>query len=219
MNRAGHHIFVLWFLLSIFFFFFFSSPILSRRTLDVYHASTHSVALVRIYDAGLKHVARCSQKIQDAKKMPKIRHLSIIARLCRAISWQLKHIDSPKKLLNSNISPTCPHNMVNFGPLEAEIGSVVWGTPANFNWFRILASLLQRHCSTEANQTLHDVWPSPVLVHYIYIFGGSCPVLEFCEVQNSLCIYVLCSPILVALLYGTRVVGMNQTLQHWAEGL
>jgi len=30
------------------FFFFFSSPNLSRRRLDVYHTSTHGVALVRI---------------------------------------------------------------------------------------------------------------------------------------------------------------------------
>jgi len=65
--------------------------------------------------------------------------------------------------------------MVNFGPLAAEIGSRVWGTPANFSGFRVLASLLQRRRSTEANQTLHDVWSSLGLVHYIYIFGGSCP--------------------------------------------
>jgi len=32
--------------------------------------------------------------------------------------------------------------MVNFGPLAAEIYPVVWGTPANFNEFRILAALL-----------------------------------------------------------------------------
>jgi len=32
--------------------------------------------------------------------------------------------------------------MVNFGPLAAEIGPVVWDTPANFNGFRILAALL-----------------------------------------------------------------------------
>jgi len=32
--------------------------------------------------------------------------------------------------------------MVNFGPLAAEIGWPVWGTPANFNGFRILAALL-----------------------------------------------------------------------------
>jgi len=47
-NRAGHYIFIL--LSSDFFFllFLFSSPILSRRRLDVYHTSTHDVALVRI---------------------------------------------------------------------------------------------------------------------------------------------------------------------------
>jgi len=33
--------------------------------------------------------------------------------------------------------------MVNFGPLAADIGPVVWGTPANFNGFRLLAALLQ----------------------------------------------------------------------------
>jgi len=32
--------------------------------------------------------------------------------------------------------------MVNFGPLAAEIGSVVWGNPSNFNGFRVLAALL-----------------------------------------------------------------------------
>ena len=36
----------------------------------------------------------------------------------------------------------CPHNMVNFGPLVAEICWRVWGTPANFNGFRVLAELL-----------------------------------------------------------------------------
>ena len=32
--------------------------------------------------------------------------------------------------------------MVNFGPLAAEIVSLVWGTPANFIRFRVLAALL-----------------------------------------------------------------------------
>jgi len=52
--------------------FFFSSPNLSRQRLDVYHTSTHGVALVRISDAGLKPAARGSLKMQDAKKSPKI---------------------------------------------------------------------------------------------------------------------------------------------------
>jgi len=77
------------------------------------------------------------------------------------------------------------------GPLMAEIGLPVWGTPANFNRFRVLPLLLQRRYSPEANQTLHDVWPSPGLVQYIYIFGGSCSRTEFGQVQNSLCIQVL----------------------------
>jgi len=40
------------------------------------------------------------------------------------------------------MSYRCIHNIVNFGPLAAEIDPVVWGTPANFNGFRVLAALL-----------------------------------------------------------------------------
>jgi len=50
--------------------------------------------------------------------------------------------------------------------------------PENFNGVHVLASLLHRRCSTEANQTLHDVWPSHGLVDYLYIFGGCCPITE-----------------------------------------
>jgi len=104
---------------------------------------------------------------------------------------------------------------VNFGPLAAEIDWRVWDTPAKFNGFRVLASLLQRRRSTEANQTLHNVWPSPGLVDYLYIFGGCCPVTAFCQVQNSLCVLqALHSPILAALLHGTRAVGASQTLRR-----
>jgi len=38
--------------------------------------------------------------------------------------------------------------MVNFGPLAAEIGRVVWGTPANFNGFQSLGSVTARHSSS-----------------------------------------------------------------------
>jgi len=39
--------------------------------------------------------------------------------------------------------------MVNFGPLAAEIVSLVLGTPGNFNGFRVLAALLHaRHSSS-----------------------------------------------------------------------
>jgi len=59
-----------------------------------------------------------------------------------------------------------------------EIGSVVWGTPVNFNGFRALASLRQRRRSTDAIQTLRDIWPSPGLVHYIHL-RGLFPLAEF----------------------------------------
>jgi len=67
-NRAGHYIFALWFLLSS-FFLLFTSPHLSRRRFDVchYHTSTHGVALVPIYDAGLKRAARGSLKYSTQK--------------------------------------------------------------------------------------------------------------------------------------------------------
>jgi len=85
----------------------------------------------------------------------KNRHLGTIAQICRAISSQLRHISTiGKKVLSSNISSTRSQNMVNFGPLAAEIDPVVWGTPANFNGFRVLAALLHGTPVLCVSQTL-----------------------------------------------------------------
>ena len=43
--------------------------------------------------------------------------------------------------------------MVNFGPLAAEIISLVWGTPGNFNGFRVLAALLHGTLVVGVSQT------------------------------------------------------------------
>ena len=43
------------------------------------------------------------------------------------------------------------YNMVNFGVLAAEL---VWGTPANFNGFRVLAALLHGTVVVGISQTL-----------------------------------------------------------------
>ena len=45
----------------------------------------------------------------------------------------------------------------------------------------------------------------------MYIFGVLSPLTEFCQMQNSLCVQVLRSPILAALLHGTRAVRVSQT--------
>ena len=43
--------------------------------------------------------------------------------------------------------------MVNFDPLAAEIVSLVWGTPGNFNGFRDLAALLHGTLVVGVSQT------------------------------------------------------------------
>jgi len=44
--------------------------------------------------------------------------------------------------------------MVNFGPLTAEIGLGVWGTPADFNKFHMLAALLHGILVVGVSQSL-----------------------------------------------------------------
>jgi len=48
----------------------------------------------------------------------------------------------------------CPHDMVNFGLLTAQICWRVWGTPANFNGFRVLAAFLHGTLVLGVSQTL-----------------------------------------------------------------
>jgi len=128
-----------------FFLLFYSSPNLSGRRLDVYHTCTHDVALVRIKNAGLKRAARGSLKIQDAKYRQKV---AIWAPSHNFVGLYLHNYSmyrqSEKSLLSSRISSTCPQNMVNFGPLAAEIVSLVWGTPA----ISLFGSVIARHYSS-----------------------------------------------------------------------
>jgi len=86
------------------------------------------------------------------KKSPSGHHRTILSGYIFATNAR---IDNRKKnLLSSNISSTCSHNIVNFGPLAAEISPVVWGTPVNFNGFRVLAALLHGTPVLGVSQTL-----------------------------------------------------------------
>ena len=87
-------------------------------------------------------------------------------------------IDNRKNFLNSNISSrnissTCPHNNVNVGPLTAEIGSGVWGTPANFNGFRVLASLLHRRVAQWRSTNLCTMFGHLQGWNTVYTFSGA----------------------------------------------
>jgi len=150
----------------------------------------------------------CCMRLAEKYRTQKNRHLRTIAQLCRAVSSKLRHVSTiGKKLLNINISSTCLHNMANFGTLTAEIGSGVWGTPANFNGFRVLPSLLQLRRSPEANQTLRNWqnslrWKEPPKMCSVY----SVPAQETAKsCANSLYVRVLRSPILVALTHHTAL--------------
>jgi len=93
------------------------------------------------------------QDAKIAKQSPSGHHRTTLSGYIFATE---AHIDNRKKnLLSSNISPaTCPYNIVNFGLLAAEIVSLVWGTPANFNGFRVLAALLHDTLILGVSETL-----------------------------------------------------------------
>jgi len=101
------------------------------------------------------HAARWKYRTQKiAKKLPSAHHRTTLLGYIFATKAR---IDNQKKnLLSSSISSRCPHNMVNFGLRAAEIDPVVWGTPANFNGFRILAVLLHGSQVVSVSQTLWD---------------------------------------------------------------
>jgi len=48
------------------------------------------------------------------------------------------------------------YSSTNFGPLAANVGPVVWGTPVNFNGFRVLAALLHGTPVVGVSQTLRN---------------------------------------------------------------
>ena len=140
------------------------------------------------------------------KKVVKTRHLGTIAQLWLAISSQLRHVSTiGKNLLSSNISSRCLHNMVNFGLLAAEIVSLVWGTPANLNGFRVLAALLHRTLvaklrrSTEGatyiRQGGHQVghWPTfLVLIAQDDFMTGTMASVSICYCVVSFFVDLLC---------------------------
>ena len=124
-------------------------------------------------------------------------------------------IDNRKKnLLNSSISPTCLHNIVNFGPLAAEIGSFVWApqqiSTGFASWLRYCRDVAQRKPTKRRTMfDRHLGW------YTIYTFSEAvAPYQNFARCKNSLCVQVLRCPISAALLHGIRVVGVRQTLRR-----
>ena len=141
-NRADHYIFMLLFVVVLLLFLF---PCLISAAADWMSAILPYMVLplceFQMQVWNLLHAARLKHRMQKSRqKSPSMHHHTTLSDYIFATK---AHIDNRKKnLLSSNMSSTCPHNMVNFGLLAAEIGWPVWGTPGNFNWFHFLAVLL-----------------------------------------------------------------------------
>jgi len=124
----------------------------------------------------VKCAARGSLETDDPKNRQKIAICAPPHNMSGYIFATKACIENRKKLVKQQYLLHVSRQNGERRPLTPETGNWrVWGTPTNFNGFRVLASLLQRRRSPEANQTLRDVWPSPGLVHLIYIFGRFCP--------------------------------------------
>jgi len=137
--------------------------------------------------------ARDSMKIHDAKMMQK---LAICAPSHKFVALHFRNkacIDNRKKsLLNSNISSTCSHNMVNFRTLTAANG---WdrlaslGHPSKFQ-------RVSRFGFVTAPTSLNGGQPN--FARCLAVSWADTGA-EFCQMQNSLCVSKFC-----VLLYWQR---------------
>jgi len=119
-------------------------------------------------------------------------------------------IDNRRKLVKQQYLPTSPHLFIiglwwtSAHALAAEIFSLVWGTPANFNGFRALAALLHGTLvvGVRVSQTVrrwtegatyiwqggHHVghWPAFWFI-YIYILFYFFLAILYCSICGSFC--------------------------------
>jgi len=72
--------------------------------------------------------------------------------------------------------------MANFSPLAAEIGSGVWGTPANFSGFRVLPALLHGTLVVGISQTFRRCTEGATYIRQaaITLGIGPCPCPIVC---------------------------------------
>ena len=97
------------------------------------------------------HAARWKYRTQKRRqKSPSGHHLTNLSGYIFATEAL---IGNRKKLVKQQYVLQMPHNMVNFGPLAAEIVSLVWGTP-KFQLVSRLGSVTARHVVVGVSQTL-----------------------------------------------------------------
>jgi len=130
-------------------FYLLSSPNLSRRRLDVYHTSTHDVALVRFWNAGLKRAACDSLIIQDAKIAKNSTSGHHRTTLLGHIFATKARIDNRKKTCQTAISPPDVLTIWRTSPYWQLRSVYMFGAPRQIS--TCFASWL-RYCSDVAHR-------------------------------------------------------------------
>jgi len=140
------------------------------------------------------------------KNYAKNRHLRTIAQLCRAVSSQLRH----KLTIEKNVKwQYLLHIPLQYGELRppnvwdplASLGHSSKFQQVSRLGFITVPTLLNGGQPNFARRLA--VSCSGIL--YMQ-FWGLLPLTEFCQLQNSLCVQLLRSPKLAALLHGTRAL-------------
>ena len=97
------------------------------------------------------HAARCKCRTQKSRqKSPSGHHPTTLSGYIFATK---AFIDNRKKVIKQQYLPYMFSQYGELGPLAAEILSLVWGTPGNFNGFRVLAALLHGTLVVGVSQT------------------------------------------------------------------
>ena len=103
------------------------------------------------------HVARWKCRTQKSRqKLPSGHHHTTLSGY-RYIFATKAHNDNRRKTQQYNMSSRCSHNMLNFGPLTADICWRVWGPPCKFQQVSHLGILLH---GTLVVCVSHTLWPS-----------------------------------------------------------
>ena len=157
----------------------------------------------------LLHVARWKCRTQKiTKKWPSVHHRTTLSGYIFATK---AYIDNQKKCIKQQC---LLHVFSQYGELRPTNGCDRFGSFGHPSRFQQASRLDFVTAPTSLNRGQRNfAWclaVSSAGTLYTH-FRGCCPLTEFYQVQNSLCIQVLHFPLLAALLHSTRVVHVSQT--------
>ena len=158
------------------------------------------------------HVTRWKYRTQKWRKnSPSAHHRTTLSGYIFATK---ACIDNRKKVVKQQY---LLHMSLQYGELHPTSGWDRFGSLGHFSKFQWLSRLcfvtiaaLLTSGQPNFARCLAVSWDGTLYIH----FCGLLPLTEFCQVQSSLCVQVLRSPILAALLHDTPAAVVSQTLRR-----